>query len=173
MRTTLAAAALLAASVAVAAPVPKAPPPPNPKSTANLYLASAKMSGANIELTQTQQSARARMVTETVEVNGVPTQVTKQIIEYTPTQVTMQMTTAGMKVTTADGKEVAADDIAKKIGDGAAVVRVIGTLDPEWRKMFADDVLFLEQGGAAGFVGRPGVVRVAPPVLVPPPGIEK
>jgi hypothetical protein len=169
-------------TVAVAAPVPKAPPPPNPKSPALLSLATAKVNGQHLQITDAVQMTT---YVQTVKmVNG------QQVVEATPTiQVrtqTYQMALTSTKATTADGKELDADALTKKLGDGGAVVRCLQTIDPEWRKLFADDVIFLEPHPTVTAIGRgpialpavqvaPAVIRPlpAPPVAPPPPVEEK
>lgn len=180
---------LLAASVSGAAPVPKGPPPPNPKTSANLALGTAKMAGnGQIEFQSVQMSYRAVPVTETVTVNGQQVTVTRTVAQPQATTTTYRLAVAGTKATGADGKEIDADELARRLGDGGAAVRVVGTMDPEWRKLFADDVVFLEASGvstlpAAGVNIRPGVIQalpirpaIAPPLPVappPPPPAEK
>jgi hypothetical protein len=72
----------------------------------------------------------------------------------------------GVKVTTGDGKELTGDDLTKKLAEPVAAVRSATPFDAEWRKLFADDVLFVELvrplGG--GVINPPGggVVRPLP-----------
>jgi hypothetical protein len=180
-RRSLAVAALIV-GVASAAPVPKAPPPPSPKSGATIQLATAKVNGEAIQISQQVSLMEVVMVPEVVQQNGQQVTVYKQQVVQRQMPQTVQMPLKGTKASTADGKEIAEDDLAKKLGDGAAVVQVPPGFDPEWKKVFADDVIFLEANPAA----LPGGGRLAPlpapafpgggPVPVPavaPPAIEK
>lgn len=177
-RAILSTAAALAAGVlATAAPVPKLPPPPAPKTAATVNLCVAKVvDGGQLEVSSTQTVQKAITVSVEVERNGQ--KVTEQRVEYVTESVpvTYRMVIANTRCTTADGKEVAADDLAKRLGDGGPVVQVYQAMDPEWKKLFADDVIFLDQSVAlprAGVVGRPAMIRPLPAVAPPPPVIEK
>ena len=146
--------------LAVAAPVPKAPPPPAPKTSANLTLGTATLNGQLIRITY----------------DAPPLAVVNPAVVRPPTR-TMSVSLAMVKVTTADGTELTGDDLTKKLADGPAVARSTVALDPEWRKLFADDVLFIEPSGkpaapgavlpGGGAVIRPGVIRPALPVVPP------
>ncbi len=166
-------AALVAAGGAAAAPVPKAPPPPNPKAGATFQLSAAKSVGnGQLELSSTVTVMRTVAVTENRAVGGQQVQVT--FMKQVPEQVAMttRVVLTGVTATTADGKELDEDALAKRLGDGGAVVQVPAGFDPEWRKVFSDDVVFLELKATAG-VPRAG--RVAPavlrPALIPPPAL--
>jgi hypothetical protein len=168
-------AAALSVGVAAAAPVPKTAPPPAPKTGATVQLATAKVSGEMIVLTATTSQMVAVPVTETIVQNGQQITVTKYVTETRHVPVTMQMVLKGTKASTADGKEIAEDDLAKKLGEGGAVVQVPVGFDPEWRKLFADDVVFLEPNlnrGPGGGLLAPPVARPLP-ALPPPPIVEK
>ncbi|MCU0703462.1 MAG: hypothetical protein MUF18_05740 [Fimbriiglobus sp.] len=169
------ACALVAASVAVAAPVPKTAPAPAPKTGATITLATAKMNGELIQVSQTVNVTRIVQVQEVVKQDGQEVTITKQVPQTQQVQQVVNLPLKGIKASTADGKEISEEDLAKKLGDGAAVVQVPAGFDPEWRKLFADDVLFLESSGVRGGVVRPGV-GIAPavplvPVIRPLPGL--
>jgi hypothetical protein len=166
-RTVVAVAVLTAA--ALAAPVPKGPTPPAPKSGATVTLATAKLNGEMIQVSQYASVMEVVMVPEVVQQGGEKVTVYRQQFVTKQVPVTTQMTLKGTKVTTADGKELEGDDLAKKFGDGAAVVQVPPGFDPEWRKLFADDVLFLEPSGVrGGFGGVPAVLPAVPPPAIAP-----
>lgn len=173
-RRLFAAVAALSVGVAVAAPVPKTAPPPAPKTGATVQLATAKVTGEAIVVTHAVNQMVAVPVTETIVQNGQQVTVTKYVTQTVQSQQTYQMTLKGTKASTADGKEIAADDLAKKLGDGAAVVQVPVGFDPEWRKLFADDVVFLEpawNGPPGGLLPGGPVARPLPAPL--PPIVEK
>lgn len=184
-RTLLAAAVAVAvAAAATAAPVPKTPPAPAPKAGASVQLASAKLNGEVIQITLTYDQTVSVPVTETVEQNGQQVTVTKLVQQTKQVSYMNQMPLKGTKATTADGKEVSEEDLAKKLADTTAVVQVPTGFDPEWKKLFADDVIFLEPAKNVGVIGRPGggIVRPVPlpvnpggvaPAPVPPAPIEK
>lgn len=154
-----AAVALGVVGIAAAAPVPKAAPAPAPKAGATLQLATAKMSGEVIQMTLLYDS----MVSKVVVQNGRQVVVTETV----KTPVTQQIVLKGTKATTADGKEISEEDLAKKLADPTAVVQVPAGFDPEWKKLFADDVIFLEPARNAG-IGRPGVIiRPGGPAVLP------
>lgn len=165
------AAAALSVGVAAAAPVPKTTPAPAPKAPATLTLASAKMNGQFIQITRSVDVTEYISVQEVIEQNGQQVTITKAVPRMKQVQQTYQMTLQGTKASTSDGKEISDDDLAKKLGDGAAVVQAPANLDPEWKKLFADDVIFLEPKVVArpGGVGVGGGIGVAPsgPALVP------
>jgi hypothetical protein len=180
-------ALLLTAAVgglAVAAPVPKAPPPPAPKASANLTLGTASLNGQLIQIVYEGPPAA---------VVGNPGAAVRPLVR----RVSVNLAT--VKVTTADGTELTGDDLTKKLADSPAVARSTVAIDPEWKKLFADDVLFIEPNGkpgvgfgppgggavapggnpfnpGGGAVIRPGVIRPALPVVPPPvevPPVEK
>jgi hypothetical protein len=163
-------AVLLGAGVAAAAPVPKAPPPPAPKAGTTLQLSTAKMSGENIQITQMYDQVTYVSVQETIEQNGQQVVVTRAVPQVRQVAQTYQMALKGVKASTADGKEISEEDLAKKLADTTAVVQVPANFDPEWKKLFTDDVIFLQPGNAG--VVRPGVIRGGPAILpaVPPGG---
>lgn len=193
-RRLFAAAAALSVGVAVAAPVPKTTPAPAPKAPATLTLATAKMNGQFIQITRTMDVPVSVVVQEVIEQNGQQVTVNKVVTQMRQQQQVYQMTVQGTKASTPDGKEISDEDLAKKLGDGAAVVQAPANLDPEWKKLFADDVIFLEPkvvarpggvgiGGGIGVVpGGPAVLPVQPPAVIevvplppplPPPPVEK
>ena len=76
-----------------------------------------------------------------------------------------------IKVTTTDGKELTGDDLTKKLGESPAVARSTTVIDPEWKKLFADDILFIEPNGnaAGGFApAGPGVNPLNPGGVIRP-----
>ena len=168
-------AAVLSVGVAVAAPVPKAPPQPTPKAAATVTLATAKVNGQFLQITSSVTVMETVIQQEVVEQGGKQVTIAKAVVQPRQVQQIYQMTLQGTKATTADGKEIAEEDLVKKLGDGAAVVQVNGTLDPEWKKLFADDVIFLEpnRGGVKpGFGGGIGVVPGGPAILPAQPPIQ-
>lgn len=171
------AVAALSVGVAVAAPVPKAIPAPSPKTSATLTLATAKMNGQFIQVTRTVDVTEYRAVQEVVEQNGQQVTITKTVPTIRQVAQTYQMTVQGTKASTPDGKEISDDDLAKKLSDGAAVVQAPANLDPEWKKLFADDVIFLEpkavaRPGGVGIGGGIGVVPGGPAILPAQPPVQ-
>jgi hypothetical protein len=178
-------AALVAAGATfplTAAPVPKAPPPPAPKAGATFTLSVAKSAGGGLlELSTTAAVSKAITVNTNEVVNGQQVQVTRTQYVTENVPVARRITLTGTKATTADGKELDEDALAKRLGDGGAVVQVPAGFDPEWRKLFTDDVVFLETKAAAGVAPpmmaaparliRPALIP--PPALPPPPPVEK
>lgn len=150
-------AVLLAAGVAAAAPVPKSTPAPAPKAGTTLQLATAKLNGEVIQVTMMYDSFVSKVVVQ----NGQQTVVTETV----KTPITQQYMLKGTKATAADGKEISEEDLAKRLADATAVVQVPAGFDPEWMKLFADDVIFLE--APRGAVGRPGVIRPGGPAILP------
>jgi hypothetical protein len=162
------------ASVAVAAPVPKATPAPAPKTPANLTLGTATLDGTRVKIAYEMPPGAIDPL------SSAPPRVGR------PTLRTTSVLLASVKVTTADGKELTGDDLTKKLGESPAVARSTTALDPEWKKLFADDILFIEPNGKAavgglapaapggGAIIRPLPIRrgaVLPPVEEPP--VEK
>ena len=172
-RYLLTAAALLAGFAATAAPVPKLPPPPAPKASANLTLGVGKVAGETVEVNNTVTTYQTQFVARNQVVNGQNVVIQEAVATPIQQSVTYRYAMAGTKATTADGKELDADALAKKLGDGGAVVIASGALDPEWRKLFADDVVFLEMtnAGRVGVAGG-GVIRLLAPPVAPPPIIK-
>lgn len=169
--TRILAAALLCAGVAAAAPVPKAPPAPAPKASASLTLATAKVSGQMIQVTSSVTLMEAVVQPEVVNQNGQAVTINKVVTRARQIPQTYQMPLQGIKATTADGKEVGEDELAKKLGDGGPVVQAPANMDPEWKKLFADDVIFLEppvMSGPGRFPGGGPAILPALPAL--PPG---
>lgn len=144
--------AVLAGGVAAAAPVPKTPPAPSPKAGATFLLGTAVVvDGKALQFSYTLQTSP----------------VSTGIAPRPPRPVTSNYQLDAVKVTTADGKELDGDDLAKRLSEPVAAVRCSGAFDAEWRKLFADDVLFVEliavrPGG--GVINPPGggVVRPLP-----------
>lgn len=175
-------AAGLAGAVAVAAPVPKAPPVPAPKSQASFVLGTASVAdqkggGTVLKFSYEIQPSVASSVDPAIGGRPRP-----------PRLSTVQYTLEGVKVTTADGKELTGDDLTKKLAEPVAAVRSTTAFDPEWRKLFADDVLFVElvRPAGGGVIGpnpgggvirplpiRPGVIRPALPPVEEKPVEEK
>lgn len=160
------------ASAAVAAPVPKATPAPTPKTPANLTLGTATLDGTRVKITYDAPPAAIDPL------SSAPPRVGR------PLTRTTSVLLASVKVTKADGTELTGDDLTKRLGESPAVARSVTAIDPEWKKLFADDVLFIEPngkaanpfapGGPGGAVIRPLPVRrgaVLPPVEEPP--VEK
>ena len=162
-------ALFVAASVgglAVAAPVPKTAPAPAPQTPANLTLGTAALNNGMMRITYT-----APPFASAARVN-------------LPRQLTTSVQLESVKVTTADGKELTGDDLAKKLAESSAVARSTTAIDPEWKKFFADDVLFVEPSGkpavgvgvgvGGGAVIRPLPIRPALPRLpIEEPPVEK
>lgn len=164
-------AAALAGGVAVAAPVPKAPPVPSPKSQAAFVLGTAAV---------LDQKGNGPVLKFSYEIQPAASSVDPAIggRPRPPRVSTVQYTLEGVKVTTADGKELTGDDLTKKLSEPVAAVRSATAFDAEWRKLFADDVVFVELvrpvgGGVIGPNPGGGVVRPLPirpgirPVLPP------
>ena len=170
-------AAILGSAAAFAAPVPKSPPPPAPKTNASLQLGTAKMNGEMIQFSYTVDQTVAMTVSRLEAIKGENITVTAVEYQTKTVPVSMNLNAKAIKATTADGKELSEEDLAKKLTDGAAVVRVYTAFDPEWKRLFADDVIFLDATANVrpGGVIRPGVVRPLPAPLPPglPPIIEK
>ncbi len=134
----------LAVGGAVAAPVPKGPPPPNPKTGVMLDMAVAKSLGDGmLEVRGFRVITEYVPVTETLTVGGHRVQSTRLDSKIKQERMTYRVRAEWLKATTVDGKELDADVLAKKLGDGGPVVRAETGYDPEWRKVFADDVVFL------------------------------
>lgn len=179
------AVAALSLGVAVAAPVPKTPPPPAPKASATAQLSTAKMNGEYIQITQSVTVTEYISVNEVIEQNGQNVTITKAVPRQRQVESTYQMTVKGTKASTAGGKEISEEDLPKKLGEGVSVVQVPAGFDPEWKKLFADDVIFLEPigngpGGRAvmpalpgGVVVQPARLQAVPVQIAPPLPIEK
>lgn len=183
LRRCLAFAAFLGGAVAAAAPVPKSPPPPAPKTNATFQLGIAKTNGEMIQLTYSMDQSIATTVAVEKVIDGKNVTVTEVQYQTRTVPVTMNLSAKAVKATTADGKELDSEDLSKALANGAAVVRTYTAFDPEWKKLFTDDVIFLDTtvranaiGGAGGFV-RPAVIRPLPAPLpvapALPPVIEK
>lgn len=132
--------------------------------------------------------AKAVPVTVTTIEDGKEITVTRQeiVFETIQQQTVRNYSLKGLKAS--DGKgEIAEDDLKKKLEDGASVVISNGPLEKAWKKMFAEDVIFLETAGRMGGVrpgvrplpapinpgaGGPAILPIAPPKLVEAP-IEK
>lgn len=174
LRAFLSAAVVGVGGLAVAAPVPKTAPAPAPQSSASFLLGTAVLAdapgggGSVLKFSYENQSVAAANA-------GGRGPVAR------PVNLTYQF--SSVKVTTADGKELTGDDLTKALASAVPAVRSATAFDAEWRKLFADDVLFVELvrnvaapglgGAAGGAVVRPlPLVRPALPV-VPPPVEEK
>lgn len=144
------------AGVAIAAPVPKAAPAPSPKESATFMLGTATSDGQTVKFSY--------VATTTTVFNGIGARA--PIVR--PAERTTNYQLARVKVTTADGKELTGDDLTKVLANPTAAVRSTTPFDAEWRKLFADDVVFIEMVRAGGnAVGRPvigggGVIRPLP-----------
>ena len=93
--------------------------------------------------------------------------ITKMVTQTRQREFSYQMPLTGLKASTADGKEISGDDLEKKLADPTAVVQVQPGFDPEWKKLFADDVIFLEAGRNVlpGVGGPGGALRPIAPAL--------
>jgi len=164
---------VLAVSVgglAVAAPVPKAPPAPSPKTPATLLLGTAVVDGPRLRISYDAPPLASAAVR-----GPGPGRATTR---------TALVTLEAVKVTTADGTELTGDDLTKRLAESPAVARSTTALDPEWKKLFAADVLFIEPNGKNAGVNpanpiapvAPGAIRPLPirrGVVVEPPVEEK
>ena len=163
LRSFLTAAVVGAGVAAVAAPVPKGPPPPSPQASASFTLGTAVLdnaakAGPRIKLEYAADGVASTLPVVKPGVGGGAVGVRRQFI-----------TLAAVKVTTADGKELTGDDLTKKLSQPVAAVRSTAAFDAEWKKLFADDVLFIEPnpqpapgGGAVNPVLPGGVIRPLP-----------
>lgn len=176
---------LAAGGVAVAAPVPKVDPGPAPKASAAFVLGTAVLdpTAATPRLKFTAPNPLAAA-------GALGLAEDDPLVRPRATERTSNITLTRVKVTTADGTELTGDDLSKRFGTPTAVVRSTVAFDPEWKKLFADDMLFLEPSGQAAVPGRnpfaPGVVNPlpavrpggrivprVPPVEPDPPPVEK
>lgn len=149
--------AVLAGGVAAAAPVPKSPPVPSPKTQASFLLGTATVvDGKALQFSYTLPATPVSAVNPASGIGPRP-----------PRPVTSSYQLESVKVTTADGKELTGDDLTKRLSEPVAAVRCSGEFDAEWRKLFAEDVLFVELntvrpgGGVINPLGG-GVVRPLP-----------
>ncbi len=183
LRRLLLSAAFIGGAAACAAPVPKSPPPPAPKTNATFQLGVAKTNGELIQLTYSTEQTTATTVLVEKVIDGKNVTATQLEYQTRTVPVTMNLNAKSIKATTAGGKELDSEDLSKALANGAAVVRTYTAFDPEWKKLFADDVIFLDTtvkaigvGGAGGVI-RPAVIRPLPAPLpaapVLPPVIEK
>lgn len=168
---------VLAVSVgglAVAAPVPKTPPAPAPKTPANFILGTAVVEDS---------PGAGKMLKFSYPRPAIASSVNLPPAALKPLTTSMQL--AAVKVTTADGKELTGDDLEKALSGVVPAVRSTVAFDPEWKKLFADDVVFIETvrvgvnpvapGGAIAPV-VPGVIRplvIRRGAIVEPPVEEK
>ncbi len=164
-------AATLAGSVAVAAPVPKAPPGPDPKASANFTL------GTGVIADNPRTGVKALRFT--YEMPGlVASDPLIGGVGRPPRPLTTSLQLTAIKVTTADGKELTGEDLEKKLAEAVPMVRSTVAFDAEWKKLFADDVLFLESvrpavggGGVINPLPGGGVVRPLPGLIRPLPAL--
>lgn len=157
--------------LAVAAPVPKTPPAPAPKTPANFILGTAVVEDS---------PGAGKMLKFSYPRPAVASSVNLPPAAQRPLTTSMRL--AEVKATTADGKELTGDDLEKALSSSVPAVRSTVAFDPEWKKLFADDVVFIETvrlnpvapGGAIAPVA-PGVIRplVIRRAIVEPPVEEK
>ena len=161
----------------LAAPLPKLPPPPSPKTTAEAILGTLRLDAngyMSFVYIGSQNKAVIAQELVTAIVDGKPVvttvNITKIIVE--PAEIKMLVHPKAARATDVKGEVVSEDDLKTRLAKDITVVRLSMPLDPEWRKFFADDVLFLEYANVG--LPRPGLVALppaAPPL--PPPAIIK
>ncbi len=146
------AALLFTAAVAVADEPPKKPvDPPKPAEpvkaapTAAVTLKTLAVKDGMVVSTQPVTVTEFVVVQEVRVVNGQNVTVARQV----PVTKTMMQETKSklkdMKATGTDGKDIAGDDLEKKLKDGGTVVMHTGKLGDEFRKLFKDGTVFVEQ----------------------------
>ena len=149
----------------LAAPLPKLPPPPSPKTTAEAILGTLRLDAngyMSFVYIGSQNKAVIAQEQITTLVDGKPVvttvNITKIIVE--PAEIKMLVHPKAARATDVKGEVVSEDDLKTRLAKDITVVRLSTPLDPEWRKFFADDVLFLEANG--GGMPRPVLAPVAP-----------
>ena len=185
MMLRLLALLLVTPVLAVAAPLPKTPPSPNPKTTAEAILGTIKQE-ANGSLMFHYMGIRSRasvvqeVVTNIVDGKEVTSTVNVTRVTPEPYQIKLTLNVKTSRVTDTKGEVISEDDLKKRIEKDLTVVRLVAPIDAEWRKFFADDVLFLEPSTIS--IPRAGVIAplqirpaipLAPPIPPPAPPIIK
>jgi hypothetical protein len=101
----------------------------------------------------------AEQVPVTTNVNGrnVTTfqtvTVTRMVVQEVKTPL------KDIKATGVDGKDIAGEELEKRMKDGGTVVMYTGTLDPELRKVFKDGTAFIDQAAAVKAPAPPGTPK--------------
>ncbi len=144
---TLALALALPLAASVGGQPPPKPPvadPPKPKGSATVQLAVASVIDDKLtyELTVTNTLMENR--TEEREQGGRKVFVTVQVPRTVEEKRVYASPLDKVKVTTADGKELAAADLKKRLDGGKPVVLLAGPLPAEWKGLFAADAVFVE-----------------------------
>lgn len=122
----------------------KEPAPLNPKAGSSFTLGHAKLKGESIEFTTTKQEFSQTAVKETVTKNGKPVEVVTLVekLQKPVTQTNPQPLKVTI-VTDSGGKELKGDELAKRLAEPVMAVNVYNGFDPEWRKLFPDDMIYL------------------------------
>lgn len=123
----------------------KIAPQLSPKQGVTFFLEQGRMKGAAVEVVSVPVYYALTPVKETVVRDGKTVEVTTMVDKQqrgrpSPSQIQLKNAT----VTTADGKQLTGDELAKKLAEPVMMVRLPRRADPEWRKLFSDDVFFLE-----------------------------
>jgi hypothetical protein len=167
---------LLLPAFVIAAPLPKVAPAPAPKTSAEAIIGTLKLEAngmMSFHYSGFRQKAVLAQETLTVLVDGKEVTSTVNITKLVPepSQLRMNLPAKSNRITDVKGEAVPEDDLKKKLEGEVTVVRVMSQMDPEWRKFFADDVLFIEVGNlpvARGVAGPGGALPVPPPIPLPP-----
>lgn len=134
-------AALLA--VALGLPLFAADPPALPTATVTVSTVTVKDGAFNLTQyvstpVQKQGTRKEKKGDELVDVSFTFTEVV-----MTPVTITYKL--KDVKATGTDGKAIPAADLEKKLRDGGTVVLVAGPFADEFRKVFKDGTVFIDQ----------------------------
>ena len=164
--------------LAVAAPLPKLTPAPTPKGGSDISIGILTLEDNTIVFKRDFLPSRVTMVqkVETELVDGKETVVTKPVVETTYTQDTIKQIIdfRSNRVTTTKGEVIAEEDLRKLLTAEITAVMIPSNADPEWRKFFTDDVLFIEIAGVPlrRIVWGAGEGGFAPPQPMVPMGLK-
>lgn len=130
-------ASLLVASVALAAD-----PPPYP---ATVTLTPVTVQDGTAEWVVVKMVPVQKAVEVEVIKDGQKVKELRTVTEYVSELKALRQPLKEWKATGNDGKQIAADDLAKRLAGGGVVVMFGGRLDVELRKAFKDGTVFLDQ----------------------------
>jgi uncharacterized protein YqgV (UPF0045/DUF77 family) len=134
---TLTLAALLSAAAFAA-------DPPKPKASATVQLAVASVIDDKLTYELTVMNTLMENKTEERELNGRKVFVTVPVPRKVDEKRVIASPLDQVKATTADGKELAAADLKKRLDGGKPVVLLDGPLPAEWKGLFTSDAVFVE-----------------------------
>jgi hypothetical protein len=134
--------------------------PAKPTPVASVTLMTLAVKDGMFTRTQTVPTQVAEQVPVSTRVNGRNVTTFQTVVTTRMVVQEVKTSLKDIRATGIDGKEVAGEEVEKRLKDGGTVVMYTGTLDPEMRKVFKDGTLFIDHAAA---IKAPAAPATTPP----------